>query len=64
MVIASIVNVFGSIYVDAIIFFIVYQLVLIPIVMLFFVVCGLRVLFALNKNSDIRASHKSGLTRV
>ena len=64
MILASVVNVFGSIYVDAILFFIIYQLVLIPIVMIFFIICGVRVLLTLQKNNDIRASHKNGLTRV
>jgi hypothetical protein len=64
MTLASVINVLGSIYVDAIVFFIIYQLILIPIVMIFFVVCGLRVLYVLKQNSNIRANHKSGLTRV
>jgi hypothetical protein len=49
MIAASVVNVIGSLYVDQIFFYVIYQVVLIPCVMVLFLSCGIRVLIKFQK---------------
>ena len=64
IILASILNVIGSVYISAFYFFIFYEIILVPAVLIFFLYCGIRILLFLRKNSSIRTSQKSSLQRV
>jgi uncharacterized membrane protein len=64
IVVASILYIFGSIYISAVIFYILYIFVLNPLVLFFFMGSGFRVLYVLSENSTIKASRKGTIQKV
>ena len=64
IIVTSILYILGSVFISAVIFFIIYNFIITPIILIFFLVSGFRILVVLRTNNAIRASKKGSLQKV